>query len=232
MVRLLHENGELDPFEETLDAFISGSPQYTATQLMGEIRSQSRYHIPCQLYAVIGRDLESRPKDFIDSLVSNTLIAVHAGYKGLVVTVDEFEVEYNLSSQYLDRTRRLVDALCQYMNSQQWPKAPLGMFFAAVGQEGHQGDEIIDRLMPLLDGECYWNLKPWPKHDRVQLAEKVFGLYAQTYQIDGAFQEQWFNETERECRGDEQNIRSFIKRFVARLDEEFGPPDSAPQSGD
>lgn len=225
MVRFFHENSELDPFEEALDAFISGSPQYTATQLMGEIRSQSRYPMPCQLYAVIGRDLESRPKDFIDSLVSNTLIAVHAGYKGLVVTVDEFEVEYNLSLQYLDRTKMLVDALCQYMKGRQWPKAPLGMFFAAVGQEGHQGDEIIEKLMPLLDGECYWDLKPWPKHDRKQLAEKIFALYAQTYQIDGAFQEQWFNEMERECRGDEQNIRSFIKRFVARLDEEFGPPE-------
>lgn len=224
MVRFLHENHELDAFEEAIDAFIGGSPQYTASQLMREIRQQSRFYLPTQLHSVIGRDLEGRANDFIDSLVSNTLVAVHAGYKGLVVTIDEFEVEYNLPWQYLDRTKQLVEALHQYMSGGSWPKAPLGLFFAAVGQDGHQGDEIIEKLMSRADGDCYWELKPWPKSARNALAEKLYDLYAATYGIREFFEDAWFDDTEDACRGEVQNIRSFIKRFIARLDEEFGPP--------
>ena len=112
----------------------------------------------------------------------------------------------------------------QYIRGRQWPRAPLGLFFAAVGQDGHQGDKVIERLMSSSDGDSYWELAPWPKPARRQLASQIFDRYDQTYGLDVSLDPTWFDDTERECRGDEQNIRAFIKRFVARLDEEFGPP--------
>lgn len=223
VVRFLLENGDLDLFEEKLDAFLSGSPQYTAIQLKREIRRQSRYQMSGQLFTAIGQRLDDRPTDFIDNLVANTLVVTHAGYKGLIVTFDEFETEYNQPLSYLDRAEMLVQALYQYTKGNRWPKVPLGLFFAAVGQEGHQGDEIIEKLMSPVDDEGYWELKYWPKNSRKKLAENIFLLYAKTYETGAVAWEQWFEETENACIGDDQ-IRSFIKCFVARLDKEFGPP--------
>ena len=225
MVRLLHEVGELDYFEEELDSFLCANNQYTASQLGVHIRRNSRHNPNTPLYSVIGREVAGRTRDFIESLVSNTIVAVHAGYKGLVITIDEFEVEYSALSYHRDRIRMLADALYNYINStSEWPKAPLALFFAAVGQEGHQGDEIIENIMSLFDGDCFWPLTSWAKTARRDLAEKIFTVYAQAYYITEAFAEEWFEQADRRCRGDEQNIRAFIKRYVAGLDEEFGPP--------
>lgn len=65
---------------------------------------------------MIGNTVVDRPYDFVGSLAGNAIIAQLAGLRGLVVTIDEFEVEQSqLALSRLYRVQQLLTAIHAYL---------------------------------------------------------------------------------------------------------------------
>lgn len=231
-IRMLKNRGVVDHYVYELDALISSSDEFTASELSKRISSElSISWTEFSLRPMIGRTVEERPDDFVESLVGHTRIAELAGYKGLILTIDEFEVEHNLSKEKLQRVVDLIRALTGYFTgSVRKPIAPLGIFFASVGEEGHVGDAIIDFLIEKAGGE-YYRINPWPRGRRLELARVIHRLYCDAYGLEHSFDRRIVDEIERGLETDSSDIgliRMFIKRYVAKLDSLFGPPGGLP----
>lgn len=176
--------------------------------------------------------MDDRPKDFIESLAGHALIAKLAGYKGMIITIDEFEVEHLLSRQQFIRVTNILNLLTEYLgqNTDLIP-APIGIFVATTGQDGNVGDSVLDYIVNNSDGERY-EIRALSKQDRVQLANKIYSIYSDTYGIEGSFNQELFNTTENELEKNDINnsglVRAFIKRYIGKLDSVYGPPSIIP----
>ena len=232
LIRELKRSGHIDVLAYALDALVSSSDEYTATQVVDEIARESnlaRQEIVAR--RMIGRIVVDRPFDFIESIAGHALIAKQAGYAGIVVTIDEFEVEYNLSRQQLERVAALLRALGQYLRGETGHKpAPLAIYFASVGQDGHLGDAIIGAMLEHTGGERY-QLDPLERPERRILAGQIMAVYGEAYEIDienrGDLVDSVEATLERYEFADSGITRAFIKRLLAVLDSEYGPPASA-----
>lgn len=219
--------GMLDEHAYLIDALLSSSNEITARQLIDFLRSKLNNGISSiKFNNAIGRQVDCRPFDFIESLAGNALLMKLAGYKGLIVTIDEFEVEYN-NKENLARTREMLNALKMYLDGKtKYFKAPLGIFFATVYQGGIKGDSNIENLA--VDEISRYRLKPWNKFYQIQLAKKIHSLYCDTYALDYKFDNTLANRLDELLstkikNNDSQHIRAFIKWYVALLDIIYGP---------
>jgi|SRR5712692_3474103 len=223
--RLLRSYSLVDAHGYALDAIMSSSYEFTAADVTGMISSERA--VPSwevRVRRMIGQHVDERPYDFIAAWVGYALLARLAGYKGLVITIDEFEVERFHSAP---RTDALLTVVSKYLKGElDHPRAPLGVFFATVGAQGHRGDAFIDGLLDSA-GDCYV-LPVWSAEDRAELARWIFAHYASTYGVDGPYPEAVASATEQllERQGSAHSsglIRSFIKNYVAALDSIYGP---------
>jgi hypothetical protein len=226
-VRQLRESDVLDFVADEVEAVIGCTGEFTASQAMSAVRQHCAY-LPTSLKAIVGRLIEERTEDFVASLVGTALICKFAGYQGLVVTVDEFEVEWWAMR---DRIEDLISTLCRYLRGTlKFPPCPIALFFATTGEEDHEGDAFINRLIEAGQGEKF-PLKPWSKRQRGRLAQAIHEHYCRSYDralpVDPLLAAEVDNTIEESGDGDSGLIRAFIKRYVARLDQRFGPPESA-----
>ncbi len=180
---------------------------------------------------LIGKEVFDRPDDFVECLIGYSALAKLAGYKGLVVTIDEFEVESaQLTRKQLERLEDVITTLGIWFGGRGKQKTgPLALFIATVGEEGHLGDEVVEMLVRKTSGDQY-PLKKWTRAAHKKLAERIFNLYRRAYSIDGEFDESLastvqdrLDEADLEGSG---MVRAFIKGYVAELDATFGPMNS------
>lgn len=187
----------------------------------------SVYAFDVKVRRMIGQKVAERPYDFVEAWVGYALVARLAGYKGMVITIDEFEVEHLLTYLKFQRVADLLAVLTAYLKGElDHPKAPLAVFFATVGEEGHRGDLVVDRLIEATGGD-YYPLKPWSRPDRVQLAQRIHRQYSDVYDVNEAFSasvaQTIEDQLEQRGAGDGGLIRAFIKAYVGALDTLYGP---------
>lgn len=230
VVRTAARHGVVRSVAHILENHLAANPHQSASQAKQHIRTES--NLPTSqlnLRPVIGRTLAQRAPDFVQALTALALAGQMAGYAGLVITVDEFEVEYNLTATGIQRTRDLIDELAAYVAGRtQHAPAPIAIFLASVGQDGHQGDAIIDHLIQAGRGERF-DLEPMDADHRRTLARNIHRLYLEAYQLDAPFDPRLPDRVEQALtesgEADSSGVaRAFIKQYVAALDLRHGPP--------
>jgi hypothetical protein len=226
----------LDEFTHQLDAIASSNNETTPSALNAEIRAAAStklaygalQNLHIHAMRMVGMAVDERPRDFMESLLGYAHLATLAGFRGLVVTIDEFEVEYFLTSSKLERVAALLTVMREaFRCTAKWSQVPLGVFIATVGQEGHVGDLIVGRLLEQTGGGRR-NLRRWPNSELRTLAKMIHGIYCDAYGGHDPFDDCVVDHVEASLeRGDAHGdglIRAFVKRYVAALDVRNGPP--------
>ena len=222
----IRSEGLIEKYEQAIDAVLCSSQETPIGALMRELlREPAVSRDQVTFTRIIPPQVSERPAGFVEALVAFALVAKGAGYQGLVVTIDELEIEHRLTSLRLKRLYALVEALTQYLNGRTgYVHAPFTILFAAVGEEGHIGDALIEELVTRTKGECF-KLKPRTPRERLGLAERIHRLYADGYEIVEPFDAELARGVEWEVAKSQDSglVRAFIKRYVAALDSRYGP---------
>lgn len=229
-IDLLRRTNNFEKFSHVIDSLISSSEEYSAAEAIKIISEESRISkILIKLENIISKSVDERPKNLVEALAAHATLARWAGYKGLIITVDEFEIERN-DNKNLIKVNNTLSVLQQYLNGRtQIFKAPLGLFFAAVDQSGCQGDPILESTIVTERTNCF-RLKPWESPHRVRLAENIHDIYCKAYSLNKAFEKNIAVNmdgilAERINNNESELIRSFIKWYVGMLDIKYGPPE-------
>ena len=219
IIQKLKGKGRLENYEYLLDSIISSSGEYTATDANREIGSDLE---GCFLKRMIGTKVVDRSNDFVESLFGHAIISRMAGYRGLVVTIDEFEVQHN--GLHWDRVSTLIDTIVAYIKGDTaHTPAPITLFFATLGEEGHEGDAIIDFMIDECDGN-YLQMRELEKKDLFEISKRIFFLYQTTYNIENNYDPQLAASAYEWVGHASGRVRAFIKQYVSLLDETFRPP--------
>ena len=226
-VKLLQQKGLLDKYDVLFDAVLSCHDEVVPSRLQREIRREDeidwRFDNPF-VRPMIGRGVAARPNDFIESLFGHGHICHAAGYKGLVVTIDEFEIELIGARQRVKRTLELLIALLTYFEKN--PSAPVLICFATIetASDKPRSERLIDALVAQSNGDCH-ELREMEWADIEDLGRRMQSLYYRAYKIPDVRPAPdigtiW-NDYSRSLSG---KARSFIKHYMAALDARFGPP--------
>jgi hypothetical protein len=223
-IDLLKRRGILDLFEFEYDAIVSSHNEITASELQRQIFKQHQITVNDEISVkrMIGMSVVDRPYDFVESLFGHAIICNLAGYKGLVVTIDEFEVEH-LGNNW-KRVEALIATLTKYLTGEtSHPQAPCALFFATVDQPEHQGDKVVDQLIDTCDGE-YYSLTEMDWDAMKDIGRRIHKLYKETYGISEPFSVDSTQGIYNLISTHSGRVRSFIKHYLAHLDDKFGPP--------
>lgn len=229
VVQDLQRRGALEAHGYALDAILSSSGEFNAAEVTRMIGGRVKTaEGPVLVRRMLGNAVLDRPADLIAALAGHATIARLAGYRGLIVTIDEFEVEQVPSRAGYERVKALLAMLTAYVRGETAHRAaPLGIFFATVGEDEHGGDAVIGAMLAATGGEAH-PLEPWPPAQRLELAGRIHRLYRAAYAIDCDFDRSVVERLEESFAADglddSRLIRAFIKRYVGTLDARYGPP--------
>lgn len=223
-IRMLRKKGVLDNFSYDYNCVLSCSNEITAAELYRKICAdpsiRSRIDRP-RVTKLIGRSVMFRGREFANNLLGFAEICKLAGFNGLVITIDEFEVQ-----RLVPKWERVVDVISslakELKGGTSLLSSPIGIFFAAVGLDGHVGDKIIDWLINECGGEFY-PLKRFEKDACIELGNKIFRLYRDVYEIQADWNESIARKMYEKLENQDGHVRAFIKNFIARLDKWHGP---------
>ena len=225
----LHGRGQLDDHAYVLDALLSSSTEYTAAEVARQTGAPTKTRGgQLHLRRMLGNSVAERPHDLVAALAGHALIAQLAGFRGLVATIDEFEVEQVPSRASYARVKAHLGVLTAYLRGETGHRAaPLGLFFATVGEDEAGEDAAVGPLLAATGGGSY-RLESWPPALRRELAERIARLYAAAYGLAPSFDPVFVDRVEASLAhgglDDSGLIRAFIKRYVAALDVGYGPP--------
>jgi len=226
-ISLLRARGLLDQYSHYYESVLCSFNDITASDLQVMINNESNINVIFdnpKVRKIIGMKVVDRPYDFVESLNGTALICQLAGYKGLVVTIDEFEVQRFSIRQ--DRVKDLIKVLIQYLKGKtNHKRAPLSIFFATVGQDGNLGDKIIDMLIDFCEGSNHI-LQEFEEDDCIEIGEKIFNLYREVYTCSGVFDHSVAQHIYSKVKNMGGHVRQFVKHYIANLDREYGPPET------
>lgn len=226
VVRELADRGRIDHARYAVNAVLSSSEEFTAVEvknmLYGELGLPHPY---CDIFRMVGKKLDGRPYDFLESLIGHTRIAKLAGFSGLVVTIDEFEVEAAvLVDKLKQREETLLRATKAYLKGNLWyPPVPLALFFATATVGRGPGDAFVDELIKECNGE-YRRLETFQDGDYRVLASAISKIYARAYGCRLERLEDRIDVALGASVDRDNKTREFIRRFVFLLDAAYGPP--------
>jgi hypothetical protein len=229
MMADLHDRGGLDDHAYVLDALLSSSTEFAAATVERQIGARSKKRGgEIHLRRMIGNSIADRPYDLIATLVGHATVARLAGYRGLVATIDEFEVEQVPSRASYERVKAQLRVLADYLRGEtNLRAASLGLFFGTVDEDEAGEDAAVGPLLAATGGGSY-RLEPWPPALRRELAGRIGRLYATAHGLDAPFDPALVDRAEASLAhgglNDSGLIRAFIKRYVAALDAAYGPP--------
>ncbi|NHN34379.1 BREX system ATP-binding domain-containing protein [Paenibacillus agricola] len=223
----------LELYDTIIESILTGSDEYSVSEVEGKIqRERANLRWGVNLRSPISRTVSMRAIDFIEALVSISLLARMAGYKGLVIMLDEFEVETTATRMKFERVVNQVRLLSEYIIgrlSNKLPAAPLTVFFGTVGQINNRAEAWIDSHVQSVEGATY-RLRTWNQEERLELSEKIYHLYRHAYGVTEAYDRGLAIGLESHLTKDGEDsglIRRFIKWYVAFLDMKYGPPGRA-----
>lgn len=227
-IEMLHKKGVVDKYTHLLESVLTTNEEYRTSDVKTEISRDPLVHpFDVEIRPMIGQRVVERPDDFMQSLVGHAIISQMAGHRGLVVTIDELEIEDAQSKKMVERTVSLLAHIATYFKGVlPLPPAPLALFFATVPGSGKAGDAIARFLVEGAGGERR-ELPVWTDRHRRKMAERIFRVYTQAYNVREPFSPGVVRDAESELHRHGGNARemtrSFIRAFVASLDRLYGP---------
>jgi BREX system ATP-binding protein BrxC/D len=230
VLEVLKNAGLLDEYLEDLLGLLLGDGAKTPGQLGQDLRhalGQVGKELQYTPHNLVPRLVAERAAAFGDALMGYATVARMAGYRGLVVTFDEFEVE----PAFLSRTEwgRLVAVVLELARRLQSPTGtgPLGVFVATVEGSQGLGDQVVQRLREHVGGERRELAAP-TRADLEQLAVLVSRLYEKAYKLDrgSALAEGRIVALPDAAAAGAYggSMRAHVRRLVSALDRRFGPP--------
>jgi len=227
-VRAVKKGDLIDEYDVILNSILSCNREFRPSEVQREIARRMYAGWDFKIRPPLAQRVAERPWDCLESLIGNAAVAQLAGYRGLVVTIDEFEVEHNLPESMWERVEDLVDVLRDYFLKKLEHKAyPLALFFTSVPQDEDVGEPLLDHIVQD-DHDKPFELKSISARQRLQLAEAIHTLYSKTYGLEDPFDLQLSQAVYRRSKGTDYDdgslIRAFIKRYIAELDCRYGPP--------
>jgi hypothetical protein len=179
----------------------------------------------------VGHRVEDRAGEFFDCIVGYAALADQAGKAGLVITLDEFEIESagGTSSVRWQRIDQVIDECADRLRGASRGNSdavPLAFFIASAGNAHSASDRAIEDLRQATNGSEY-ELEDWRRRDFVELAARVGERYRQAYgeaEIAADDLQRLATEAVEEAEENESGaIRRFIRSYVALLDANCGP---------
>jgi len=227
-VRILHGRDTLDEVIDELDGLMTCSGEFTATEVKTLIKSgKLAGAMEVELHPPLGRSTTTKSSEFMETLIAYSMLAEKAGYRGLVITVDEFEITRHQTQLDVRKCVDLLTALTKYFEKKsQYPKAPLAIFFATVADADALGDKLIEEIIRN-DSSARYTLKQLDETEILQLAEKIFQLYVEGYALECKFDSKLAKSTIDHVYSSSASglsvIREFIKTWIFTLDSMYGP---------
>ncbi len=226
-----------DDIESLVERLLGSDPGLSKTDFKWQVREALNWddyvaltydplYDPAPLVA--HSPVDRRPYDFATSLIGYASIARHAGFQGLVVTIDELEVEAAMSTAAKWRKLLLfVAAMREELGLKEGIVGGLSLFLAAVGEGESVKDQVVDSIVTATTGGRY-ELAPWDDDDLRGLSERIHRLYVSAYNGVQAYDRKIagdafsaIDDLDLENSG---RIRAFIRSYVAQLDLKYGPP--------
>lgn len=238
LIGILERYEYLDELGCLLEDVLTCSEDITAREVKAILIDETKDRInrnDIRLYPLIGHIVQDRPNEFIEALVGTALVGKLAGYRGLIVTVDECEVEEALlTGEKYRRKKQIFDALSTYFSgTSKYVPAPLTLYFASVPSSSSERDDSIeiDHIVQESRGKTY-TLTPfkWDPTNNEQLAivERIHDIYKKCYGCDGFSAEILLQNLNKIMTDtdiyDSGGIRFFMKRYISLLDSIYGPP--------
>lgn len=225
-IRKLKTSQQIEGCAHILEEALVGSENVASTQIQADIAMETNLkRAQIKIKLMIAKGAHDKFIMFIMSLAGHALLAKAAGYRGLVVTIDEFEAHRMLSASDRAKAKELISVLEHYVSQDyRIPQAPLAIFIGAVSQDGRKGDPWVEDLVESSGGKQYF-LTPWSDAKKQQLANSIYNLYQSTYQISASYDQGLIDKTQLllESRDQTDLVRAFIKYYMAVLDNEYGP---------
>ncbi|WP_309119843.1 BREX system ATP-binding domain-containing protein [Paenibacillus sp.] len=237
-VQLLKRSGQLEEYGFLVDSALTSGEEYAAGEAARELADASGLRAThLRLKPPVGGKPEVRPREWMEAFAGLALLSRLAGYSGILLAVDEFEVETHIEPKRFDRTIGLLSELLRYMEpyakgqaagdvGTAVPPAPLAVYFSTVGMNT-TGDAFLERLVALAGGTTY-RLNHWTDHQRMELASRLYELYAKAYDMSEPYDERLSANVNQLLRkhGLEGStlIRAFVKWYLGVLDMKYGPP--------
>jgi hypothetical protein len=218
----------VDRVASEIDGFLSSSSELNLTQLRSLVKALPEVD-PWKVKFIlpVPPALYLRGPAFVESLVAYALVAKSAGFKGLAITIDEFEVDLlGLSPQRFQRMKAIVEGLAKVVRGDtSFPPAPLAIFVANVSDDPEIGGVLLNMLINEGGGKR-WTLREWSTADFRELGQRIHTLYSAAYGIDAVFDATLAEEVLGivQAAGESGEMRAFIRRYIADLDRLYGPP--------
>ena len=231
-IERLATTSRFDDLDDIIERLLGSEPTLSRTDFKASVRDaldwddyvRLTYDVdyaprPLISYSPVGQ----RPADFVAALIGYASIARNAGFEGLVVTIDELEVEDALSTA--SKWSKVIDfvaTLRAELHSARSTFGGLGLFFAAVGETDGLEDKVVSLIVDSNPREPHV-LEPWGHAELLTLSRRIHDLYSVAHDVHAPYEETAAASLFRVIDGPD-SIRAFIRGYVARLDVMYGPP--------
>ena len=134
-----------------------------------------------QLPALRARAKDERGGRFVELLQDWAAYSVAAGAKGLLVILDELDVEYANTGWRADRTRR--DELLTALSEAGKARVPLVLAFASApsGDDSNSYDDAVQDVTSKLKMDLHAVAAPIKDRDLLELGSRIYDLYGKAY---------------------------------------------------
>ncbi|MBY0552600.1 MAG: DUF2791 family P-loop domain-containing protein [Candidatus Obscuribacterales bacterium] len=229
VTKLLHARETLDEVSCDLDGLLTSADEYSVTEIQRKIKDGNLLggH-QFELKPPLGRLVRDRPRGFVETLLAYTSLATEAGFEGLIVTIDEFEIEQQQNKSQIQKTTDLVVFLAEYfLGGSQYRELPLSIFFATIAESDEKGDKLIRTIFLEDNDNQRYQLSGLQEKDLIDLARLIFETYSEAYLIKAEFDKDTAKRTVEHVKANAAGglsvVREFIKAWLYTLDGLYPP---------
>jgi uncharacterized protein (DUF58 family) len=180
-----------------------------------------------------------RPYDFIAALISLAHIARAAGYRGLLITFDEWEVQaQSMTKKQEERILALLQALNYFFCDSSVPKAFISFYiFDVTKSQPNEDDLLIEQLRQETKGAHYRVkiIKDWDSNNRElsSMVSRINQAYCRCYDAVSLPDSEIMSKIEDSLGNvnyhESGAMRRTIKLIISVMDSIYGPPQSQSQ---
>ena len=238
LIKKLDAQGDLENVKFLMNDLLSCNDRVNATEAKKILKEETRlsaWDLNNEVSPMVSRRVEERQYTFIESIIGTALLSIKAGYSGLIILIDEFEVETALlgTNNQKERFKENLNILEKYMvGKTSYPSTSLGIYFATAGKELDFGSKYIDDMVRDSEGDRY-EIKPIMDWDLdnpeiLGFVKNVYQTYKRAYPQIEASEIDFLNAVDDILQNEQVyesgGIRYFVKQYVGLLDRRYGPP--------